>query len=148
MGRSQARSHRCGALSAGVKLSTLKHQIGQTNGAAMAQKVQTLFIDDLDGSEADGTVRIGLDGTDYEIDLNAEHTRQLRDALARYISAARWAGGSIRSRPAAPARPRRPDPTALKSASGPRPRASRSKTASGYPPNWWSSSRRQPDSEI
>jgi len=71
----------------------------------MAQKVQTLFIDDLDGSEADGTVRIGLDGTDYEIDLNAEHTRQLRDALARYISAARRAGGSIRSRPAAPARP-------------------------------------------
>lgn len=40
----------------------------------MAQKVQTLFIDDLDGSEADGTVRIGLDGTDYEIDLNAEHS--------------------------------------------------------------------------
>jgi hypothetical protein len=26
-------------------------------GAAMAQKVQTLFIDDLDGGEADGTVR-------------------------------------------------------------------------------------------
>ena len=52
----------------------------------MAQTVQTLFIDDLDGSEADGTVRIGLDGTDYEIDLNAEHTPQLRDALARYIS--------------------------------------------------------------
>ena len=30
----------------------------------MAHKVQPLFIDDLDGSEADGTVRIGLDGTD------------------------------------------------------------------------------------
>ena len=30
----------------------------------MAQKVQTLFIDDLDGSEADGTVRFALDGTD------------------------------------------------------------------------------------
>ena len=83
MDRSQARSHRCGASSAGVKLSTLKHQIGQTNGGALAQKVQTLFIDDLDGSEAAGTVRIGLDGTDYEIDLNAEHTRQLRDGLAR-----------------------------------------------------------------
>jgi hypothetical protein len=26
----------------------------------MAQKVQTLFIDDLDASEADGTVRFGL----------------------------------------------------------------------------------------
>ena len=74
----------------------------------MAQKVQTLFIDDLDGSEADGTVRIGLDGTDYEIDLNADHTRQLRDALARYISAARRAGGSIRS----PARSARKAPKA------------------------------------
>jgi hypothetical protein len=30
------------------------------NGAVMAQKVQTLFVDDLDGSEADGTVRFGL----------------------------------------------------------------------------------------
>jgi hypothetical protein len=49
----------------------------------MAQKVQTLFIDDLDGTEADGTVRFGLDGTEYEIDLNAEHTQQLREALAR-----------------------------------------------------------------
>jgi hypothetical protein len=47
----------------------------------MAQKVQTLFVDDLDGSEAEGTVRFGLDGTEYEIDLNAQHGRQLRDAL-------------------------------------------------------------------
>jgi hypothetical protein len=62
----------------------------------MAQKVQTLFIDDLDGSEADGTVRFGLDGTEYEIDLNAKHTQQLRDALARYIAAARRAGASAK----------------------------------------------------
>ena len=33
----------------------------------MAQKVQTLFIDDLDGSAAEGTVRFGLDGTEYEL---------------------------------------------------------------------------------
>ena len=33
----------------------------------MAQKIQTLFIDDLDGSEAGGTVRFGLDGTAYQI---------------------------------------------------------------------------------
>ena len=72
----------------------------------MAQKVQTLFIDDLDGSEADGTVRFGLDGAEYEIDLNAEHTRQLRDALSSYISAARRAGGSTRS----PARSGRKSP--------------------------------------
>ena len=65
----------------------------------MAQKIQTLLIDDLDGSEAEGTVRFGLDGTDYEIDLNAEHAQALRDALARYVHAARKAGGSAR-RPA------------------------------------------------
>ena len=60
----------------------------------MAQKVQTLFIDDLDGSAAEGTVRFGLDGTEYEIDLNTEHAQALRDALARYVSAARRAGAS------------------------------------------------------
>ena len=44
------------------------------SGASVAQKIQTLFIDDLDGSEAEGTVRFALDGTEYEIDLNAEQT--------------------------------------------------------------------------
>jgi Lsr2 len=65
----------------------------------MAQKVQTLYIDDLDGSTAEGTVRFGLDGTEYEIDLNAEHARQLRDELAPYVGAARRAGSASR-RPA------------------------------------------------
>ena len=65
----------------------------------MAQKIQTLFIDDLDGSEAEGTIRFGLDGTEYEIDLNAEHAQALRDVLARYVHAARRAGGGAR-RPA------------------------------------------------
>ena len=62
------------------------------NGAAVAQKVQTLFIDDLDGSAAEGTVRFGLDGTEYEIDLNAGHAPELRNALARYVGAG-LAGG-------------------------------------------------------
>ena len=65
----------------------------------MAQKIQTLFIDDLDGSAAEGTVRFGLDGTEYEIDLNAGHARELRDALARYVDAARRVSSSVR-RPA------------------------------------------------
>jgi hypothetical protein len=65
----------------------------------VAQKIQVLLIDDLDGSAAEGTVRFGLDGTDYEIDLNVEHTQALRDALARYVSAARRARGGAR-RPA------------------------------------------------
>jgi len=62
----------------------------------VAQKIQTLFIDDLDGSTAEGTVRFGLDGTEYEIDLNAEHAKELRDVLARYVDAARRAGGGGR----------------------------------------------------
>jgi Lsr2 len=62
----------------------------------VAQKIQALFIDDLDGSAAEGTVRFGLDGAEYEIDLNAGHARELRDALARYADAGRRIGGSAR----------------------------------------------------
>ena len=62
----------------------------------MAQKVQVQLIDDLDGSEADGAVRFGLDGTEYEIDLSAGHAQELRGALARYVGAARRAGGGGR----------------------------------------------------
>ncbi len=65
----------------------------------MAQKIQTLFIDDIDGSEAEGTVRFALDGTDYEIDLNTKHAEALRKSLARYIDAARRSSGAAR-RPA------------------------------------------------
>jgi hypothetical protein len=65
----------------------------------VAQKVQTLFIDDIDGSAAEGTVRFGLDGTEYEIDLNAGHTQQLRDALSAYVRAGRRVSGGSR-RPA------------------------------------------------
>jgi hypothetical protein len=49
----------------------------------VAQKIHALLIADLDGSAAEGTVRFGLDGTQCEIDLNAGHARELRDALAR-----------------------------------------------------------------
>jgi Lsr2 len=60
----------------------------------MAQRVQTLLIDDLDGGEAESTVRFGLDGAEYEIDLSAEHADALRRALAPYVSAARRAPGA------------------------------------------------------
>jgi hypothetical protein len=71
-------------------------QVSHQNGDAVAQKIQTVFIDDLDGSDAGGTVRFGLDGTEYEIDLNAGHTQVLRDALAPYIHAARRVSGAAR----------------------------------------------------
>ena len=62
----------------------------------MAQKIQTLFIDDIDGGAAEGTVRFALDGTEYEIDLNAKHTEELRSALGKYVTHARKVGGSAR----------------------------------------------------
>jgi hypothetical protein len=62
----------------------------------MAQKVQTLFIDDIDGGAAEGTVRFALDGTDYEIDLSGEHNDELHKALERYIARARKVGGNAR----------------------------------------------------
>jgi len=72
------------------------------NGVHVAQKIQTLFIDDIDGSEAEGTVRFALDGAEYEIDLNAKHAEALRKALARYVDAARRSsgGGGAARRPA------------------------------------------------
>ena len=71
----------------------------ERNGTHVAQKIQTLFIDDIDGTEAEGTVRFALDGAEYEIDLNAKHAAALRKALARYIDAGRRSTGAAR-RPA------------------------------------------------
>jgi hypothetical protein len=65
-------------------------------GFQVAQKITTLFIDDIDGGAAEGTVRFALDGTEYEIDLNAEHTEELRSALGKYVSHARKVGGTAR----------------------------------------------------
>jgi hypothetical protein len=62
----------------------------------VAQKITTLFIDDIDGGAAEGTVRFALDGTEYEIDLNAQHSEELRSALGKYVSHARKVGGSSR----------------------------------------------------
>ncbi len=58
----------------------------------MAQKVQVILVDDLDGGEAEETVSFALDGAAYEIDLSADNARQLRDALAAYVGSARRAG--------------------------------------------------------
>lgn len=58
----------------------------------MTQKVQVILVDDLDGSEATETVQFGLDGSAYEIDLNASHAAAFREALARFTTAARKVG--------------------------------------------------------
>ena len=59
----------------------------------MAQKVQVILVDDIDGGSATETVSFSLDGTGYEIDLNAANASRLRDALAPYVGTARKIGG-------------------------------------------------------
>jgi hypothetical protein len=62
----------------------------------MAQKVNIVLVDDLDGSEATESLSFGLDGTSYEIDLNEENAARLRDALAPYVGHARKVGSASR----------------------------------------------------
>lgn len=59
----------------------------------MAQKIQVLLVDDVDGGEASETVRFGLDGVSYEVDLSAANAAKLRDDLATWIGHGRRTGG-------------------------------------------------------
>ncbi|MBH5335691.1 Lsr2 family protein [Streptomyces pactum] len=59
----------------------------------MAQKVQVLLVDDLDGGEADETVTFALDGKTYEIDLNTANADKLRAALEPFTKSGRRTGG-------------------------------------------------------
>jgi len=62
----------------------------------MAQKVQVVLVDDLDGGAADETVSFALDGASYEIDLTHENAARLRDLLAPYVGHGRRVGGGTR----------------------------------------------------
>ena len=55
----------------------------------MAQRVNVLLVDDIDGSGAAETIPFGLDGARYEIDLNSGHAQELRKALEPFVKAAR-----------------------------------------------------------
>lgn len=59
----------------------------------MAQKVQVLLVDDLDGIEADETVTFALDGKTYEIDLTTANAEKLRGLLEPYTAGGRRTGG-------------------------------------------------------
>ncbi|MFE9338284.1 Lsr2 family protein [Streptomyces sp. NPDC007063] len=59
----------------------------------MAQKVQVLLVDDLEGGEADETVTFALDGKSYEIDLTTANADKLRSALEPYLKGGRRTGG-------------------------------------------------------
>ena len=62
----------------------------------MAQRVQIVLEDDLDGGTADETVAFSLDGAEYEIDLSSTNANGLREALAPWLGHARKVGGRRR----------------------------------------------------
>ena len=58
----------------------------------MAKQTITQLIDDIDGTEAEESITFGIDGKNYEIDLNTKNAQKLRDALATYIGHATIVG--------------------------------------------------------
>ena len=62
----------------------------------MAQRVNVVLVDDIDGSDAAETVSFALDGVDYEIDLSDKHAGELREAISLFVGHARRTGGRRR----------------------------------------------------
>jgi hypothetical protein len=65
----------------------------------MAQRVQVLLTDDLDGGNADETIQFALDGSAYELDLSKKNADKLRKALAPFVAVARKQARSASHRP-------------------------------------------------
>jgi Lsr2 len=92
----------------------------------MAQRVTVELQDDIDGGPADETLRFGLSGTEYEIDLSKKNASTFRRRVAPYIEHARKAGRGQRRRPVRTASAGSAAPT---SGRGRKIRASRSASA-------------------
>jgi len=58
----------------------------------MAQKITVNLQDDLDGGPADETVRFGLGGAEYEIDLSKKNAADFRAQIGPFVERARKAG--------------------------------------------------------
>ena len=74
----------------------------------MARRAVVHLVDDLDDTiieNGDGqTIRFGIDNVSYEIDLTNEHADEMREALARYVEAARKTGSERPARARSKAR--------------------------------------------
>lgn len=90
---------------------TAVHQGKQGRQGEMAKQTTVTYVDDVDGSPAEGTVTFGLDGKQYEIDLSVANSEKLRGILAPFVAAARRAtgGARVRTASAAATRSTRPD---------------------------------------
>jgi Lsr2 len=113
---------------------SIRNGLLRRRAESMAQKVQVLLVDDLDGSEATETVSFGLDGVSYEIDLSTGNAGELRKELAHYVDHARKSNAPARAAEQAGSRAR-------ESASGRSRAASRSMSAVAFPPTSWPSTR-------
>ena len=65
----------------------------------MAQKVTVALEDDLDGGPANETVRFGIGGVAYEIDLSKKNAAAFRRKLAPFVDHARRVGRGARRQP-------------------------------------------------
>jgi hypothetical protein len=63
----------------------------------MVTTTKTILVDDVDGGEADETVRLGLDHVQYEIDLSKQNAANLRKSVSEFIDHARKVGGRTRT---------------------------------------------------
>ncbi|MEJ3742150.1 Lsr2 family protein [Actinomycetes bacterium KLBMP 9797] len=53
----------------------------------MAKQIIHKLVDDLDGGDADETVKFSLDGVQYEIDLSKKNADKLREVMSPYLTA-------------------------------------------------------------
>lgn len=68
----------------------------------MATKIAVALEDDLDGGPADETVRFGIGGAEYEIDLSKKNAKTFRAGVAPFVEHARKVGRGPRRGPARP----------------------------------------------
>jgi hypothetical protein len=55
----------------------------------MATQTTVRLVDDITGQDADETITFGIDGKTYEIDLAAVNAQKFREAVERFVKAAR-----------------------------------------------------------
>jgi hypothetical protein len=80
-----------------IRVATLgRKSCSYLGGARVAQRVEIVLVDDLDGSDASETVRFNLNGQDYEIDLSESNGTALRELLTVYVNAGRRVAASRR----------------------------------------------------
>jgi hypothetical protein len=58
----------------------------------VAKQIIHKLVDDLDGGDAEETVKFAIDGIQYEIDLSKKNAGKLRDVFAPYVGAGQKVG--------------------------------------------------------